>query len=380
MKIGILTQPLHRNYGGILQNWALQQVLIRMGHAPEMIFIDYRGYRRSWTVGYILRRLMSFALCCIRRYGFQRENVFIQNPFDRLYMPSQPKYADSRFIKSIKKTKALRTALSFGKFIKNADYDAFIVGSDQVWREEYSSDIRSFFLGFLSETDKRKRIAYAASFGKEREYISADNLPACRELLHRFDTVSVREDSGLDILKRDFSYEDGVKVLDPTLLLATEDYKDIIATSDHNQMPTLAAYILDPTEDIEKIAKEGAEERNLKIEEFSGQYEGKPMLSIPQWLAAFANAEFVVTDSFHGMVFSILFNKPFVVYANKERGLDRYTSLLNELGLEDKLVYSYEDFKARNKQLFADIDYKSVNQTLEKRRKDSLKFLTDALA
>lgn len=295
-------------------------------------------------------------------------------------MPSQPKYADSRFIKSIKKTKAMRTALSFGKFIKNADYDAFIVGSDQVWREEYSSDIRSFFLGFLSETDKRKRIAYAASFGKEREYISADNLPACRELLHRFDTVSVREDSGLDILKRDFSYEDGVKVLDPTLLLATEDYKDIVATSDHNQMPTLAAYILDPTEDIEKIAKEGAEERNLKIEEFSGQYEGKPMLSIPQWLAAFANAEFVVTDSFHGMVFSILFNKPFVVYANKERGLDRYTSLLNELGLEDKLVYSYEDFKARNKQLFADIDYKSVNQTLEKRRKDSLKFLTDALA
>ena len=94
--------------------------------------------------------------------------------------------------------------------------------------------------------------------------------------------------------------------------------------------------------------------------------------AIPQWLASFSNAKFVVTDSFHGMVFSIIFEKDFIVIGNRERGLERFSSLLSLLGLEDRLVYKVEDLK--NKQL-SRIDYTSVNKTLNKLKESSKRFL-----
>lgn len=106
---------------------------------------------------------------------------------------------------------------------------------------------------------------------------------------------------------------------------------------------------------------------------------GRP-LEIEEWIANIANSEYVVTDSFHGCVFSIIFRKPFVAIANRDRGLDRFLSLLKDCGLEDRLVFGYNDFSTKKTEMLAGIDYDEVYRRLDKLRDDSLKFLKDAIS
>ena len=184
MKIGILTQPLHLNYGGVLQNWALQQVLLAMGHQPEMIFLCYekRPGRRL-----LARRCLIMVKCLINKYLLRRGGVYIHSPLTPQYTPVAPQYVDAAFVRGIHKTKRLFADVDLGRFVENRGYEAFVVGSDQVWREDYSPSISRYFLDFLAMNDPRPRIAYAASFGKSREFISEAMLAVCRDLLHRFD-------------------------------------------------------------------------------------------------------------------------------------------------------------------------------------------------
>lgn len=379
MKIGILTQPLHRNYGGILQNWALQHVLKDMAHESEMIFLC-GGYRPKGKL--LVLRCMSLVKCVVKKYLFGRRNVYLYSVFNPQYNPGIPMYADVEFVNCIHKTKRLTENVDAARFVASRGYDAFIVGSDQVWREDYSPSITHFFLDFLSEGDKRPRIAYAASFGKPKNYISKENMPRCRELLHRFDAVSVREYEGLDILKRDFDYYKGVKVLDPTLLLSADDYRGQIKEMDFldRTRPHISAYILDESEDKSAILAEVASRLKLPVKTFSGEFRGEKMLTVSQWLAEFEGADFVVTDSFHGCVFSIIFHKPFVAIANKDRGIDRFVSLLRDAGLEDRLIYSSDDFNTHKERLLVVPDYMAVEQRLSSLRKASLAFLSDALS
>lgn len=379
MKIGILTQPLHRNYGGILQNWAFQQVLRCMGDEPEMIFL-YGGYRPKGKL--LVMRCISLVKCIVRKYLFGRKNVYLYPVFDPQYNPGSPMYADAKFVNCIHKTKRLTENVDIARFVASRSYDAFIVGSDQVWREDYSPSITRYFLDFLSEDDKRPRIAYAASFGKSKDYISPENMPRCRESLHRFDAVSVREYEGLDILKRDFDYHNGVKVLDPTLLLSADDYRRQIKDKDllDKTRPHVAAYILDESEDKSAILAGVASQFELPVKTFSGEFRGEKMLTVSQWLAEFESADFIVTDSFHGCVFSIIFHKPFVAIANKDRGIDRFVSLLRDAGLEDRLVYSSDDFNTRKESLLIAPDYMAVEQRMTMLRKASLDFLSNALS
>lgn len=379
MKIGIFTQPLRRNYGGILQNWALQQVLRCIGHEPEMIFLCV-GCRPKGKK--LLMRCMNFAKCLVKRCLFMHKNVFLYSIFNLQYNPDAPQYADAKFVRCIRQTQQLPADVDMSNYIKHRGYDAFIVGSDQVWREDYSPSITRYFLDFLPEGDKRPRIAYAASFGKSKDYISLENMPRCRNLLHRFDAVSVREYEGLEILKRDFNYHKGVKVLDPTLLLSADDYRRQIKDKDFldKTRPHVSAYILDESEDKSAILAEVASQFELPVKTFSGEFRGEKMLTVSQWLAEFEGADFVVTDSFHGCVFSIIFHKPFVAIANKDRGIDRFVSLLRDAGLEDRLIYSSDDFNTRKERLLVVPDYMAVEQRLSSLRKASLAFLFDALS
>ena len=98
-----------------------------------------------------------------------------------------------------------------------------------------------------------------------------------------------------------------------------------------------------------------------------------------QWLANFADADFVVTDSFHGCVFSIIFGKPFIAIGNAERGLGRFQSLLGELGLNDRLITGLSDYQTRNDKLLATLNYEPVRARIDKLRQSSLQFLTDSL-
>ena len=376
MKIGILTQPLHWNYGGIIQNWALQQVLKRMGHEPEMIFIT--GHDKP-NVRLITLRCLSFAKCAIKKY-LHRDDVYLHSPLDLRYNPNICYfYADNRFVKCIRKTKALDYNVDLARITNRRGYEAFVVGSDQVWREEYSPRIQSYFLDFMPEDDKRKRIAYAASFGKESDYISPEKMPECRRLLGRFDAVSVREADGVDIVRRDFGRHQVEKVLDPTLLLSTPDYEALIAPDDRHSSPYIASYILDPDDDKTTILTQLATDKNLPVSEINIGIRPEGMPTVSQWLANFADADFVVTDSFHGCVFSIIFGKPFIAIANAERGLGRFVSLLSEFGLMSRLVYNLDDFSTKRQHLLEPLDYSPVHQRHDALRHHSLAWLKNAL-
>lgn len=377
MKIGILTQPLHLNYGGILQNWALQQVLIKMGHEPEMIFLC-GGHRPQAKV--LLMRCMSFGKCLIKKYLLGRKNVYLHSVFSPQYNPSAPQCADVKFVRCIRKTEQLGSDVNISKYVGKREYDAFVVGSDQVWREDYSPAILHYFLDFLPDSDKRPRIAYAASFGKSEDYISNEKMPLSCQLLHRFDAVSVREYGGLEILERDFDFHRGIKVLDPTLLLSSENYRKLIKLEDRLSASHVTAYILDSSKDKDAILSEVSSQLNLPSKIFTSRFTGGKMLTVSQWLAEFDGADFVVTDSFHGCVFSIIFQRPFVVIANQERGLNRFVSLLRDAGLENRLVFSYDEFCQRCSKLLEAIDYKQVEQRLDKLCHQSLMFLQKNLA
>lgn len=379
MKIGILTQPLHRNYGGLLQAWALQQVLIAMNCTPELIFRNYDA--PPLTLRRLLWNCISFGKRILKRL-ILRKYVCINNPFHRRYS-GLPRFADKKFVDKIHKSKELFLDTELRGFIEKSDYEGFIVGSDQVWREGYSPRIETYFLDFLKNSDKRKKIAYAASFGKKVDYISYDRMSECRNLLKRFDAVSVREISGVDIVKSDFGREDVVHVLDPTLLIDSKMYIKLINTKDrfHRQM---ISYILDENDEKLRVIEEISSFRRLRVEKFStgenqDSDEDKRMLTISQWIASFSDSKFVFTDSFHGMVFSIIFNKDFVVYANKERGIDRFTSLLGDLNLMNRMIYSWEDFESRIDEVMKPIDYISVNDKLDKLRNKSIDWLKNAL-
>ena len=371
MKIGILTQPLHYNYGGILQNWALQQVLFAMGHQPEMIFLCC-GKRPKGKL--LMRRCLSLTKCLVKKYLLGCKNIYIYSLFDPQYSPNNPMYVDAGFVHNIRKTKRLPSDVDLGRFIETRGYDAFVVGSDQVWREDYSPAILRYFLDFLDVEDRRPRVAYAASFGKSKDYISEKYLPACRKLLRRFDAVSVREYGGLEILERDFGFFKGVKVLDPTLLLSVEKYRTLIKDEDRAHHPHIAAYILDTSKEIQRMLARLSSQFNIPTKIFSAGFVENRMLTISQWLAEFENAEFMVTDSFHACVFSIIFQKPFICLGNKNRGMERFHSLLEPLGLSDRLV-------STEKSSFpdSDINWQQVNEKLEQMRNSSRQFLTEAL-
>lgn len=377
MKIGILTQPLHLNYGGVLQAWALQQVLKKMGHEPEIISRYY--YVPILTVRRIIWQIIVTCWSIFDR--IINKKTIIYNPFKRKYGRWYPGYCDYNFIKNnISCTKNLYSEKEFNEWINNNHYDAFIVGSDQVWREAYSPCLNTFFLDFLHSDDSRKKIAYAASFGTEEGYITSNKIPRCKELLNRFDRVSVREDGALSIVKDVFNRNDVIKVLDPTLLLNAIDYKALINAQDNNKKGYIAAYILDSNNDIKKILEDLSSRFSLTVDVMSAMYDGKKMPTISQWLANIANSDFVITDSFHGCVFSIIFRKTFLVIGNTGRGLDRFNSLLGSFNLSNRIISSFNDYKEREMYLMLSIDYNSISENLKQLQKVSLKFLNDALA
>ena len=379
MKIGILTQPLHSNYGGLLQNYALQQILLRAGFEVETIdWCGAKGIRESL---YRIRLRILHAI------------------FPRHY--SKPKYAPNYneisvirrntndFIrKYIKHTKTISSKRMFAKQADFGKYDAFVVGSDQCWRPRYNSFLSAMFLDFVQD-DQLKRIAYAASFGTDMWEFTSQQTSTCAPLAKKFDLVTVREDSGVELCKRYLGI-DAKHVLDPTLLLSKEDYIHLIeAENEPYAEGTLFNYILDPDDRKTSFIKNVANITGLKAfqvlpkcqaetrteEDLKERIEDCVFPKVTTWLRAFQDANMTIVDSFHGMVFSILFNKPFWVIGNSKRGLSRFTSLLKTFHLEDRLL---DVNNLCDVDCTINIDWGRVNALLEQKRNESKKLLLNA--
>lgn len=378
MKIGVLTLPLNSNYGGVLQAYALQTVLRRMGH--EVYEVELKKNMR-WQYPPLWKIPLSFGKRFLIKYILRRKNqkIFLERYERRIYpilihdiLEFEKKY--------IKQFKVDKFSDSIGKF------DAWICGSDQIWRYKYypffEGDIANVYLKFLGD-DKCKRIAYAASFGTEEWEYPDEATEECKKWIEKFDAVSVREDSARKLCSSCYGI-DAKHVLDPTMLLSDVDYKQLI---DDSKVPeskgNLFCYILDDSEEKQKVVKVIEKKRHLKAFFMNGDcgnyledIENRIQPPIECWLRAFYDSEFIITDSFHACVFSILFHKQFLVLGNQERGLARIYSLLSMFGLEDRLT-SARSLGATN---IPPIDYAQVDVKLNNLRKNSFKFLEESLA
>jgi len=373
MKIGIVTLTLQTNYGGILQAFALQTVLEKMGHQVDVF---------NLKTNKVTQPLWRYPLCFVKRslqkyLGRQKMLIFSE----RYANKTQPVIAKNinAFIARHIHIKVL------DKFeeLNEVNYDVLVVGSDQVWRPKYfhfPGGIKNAYLYFAKDW-KVKRIAYAASFGTDVwEYTQKETF-VCANLIKLFDAVSVREKSAIELCKDRLAFP-AVHVLDPTMLLDKLFYADLISKG-NTQKPdgTLLTYILDDSDEKTKFVNEMSLKYNLipfmasaKSKRLVDSVEDRTFPPIEQWLRSFSEAEFVVTDSFHACVFSIIFETQFIVVGNKERGLTRINSLLEMFGLQDRLVNCIDDVSKLNK-----IDFIKVHRLLRSYQSKSRDFLKRSL-
>lgn len=372
MKIGILSLPLYINYGGILQTYALQTVLEKMGH--DVTFIQ----KRNWPLKLKVQDMpLTYAKRIVRNLFGQHIPILYEKIYNR-EAPLIRQNIEPFILHNIK----MKVVDDYWQISEN-EFDTIIVGSDQIWRHLYVKHIEGSFLDFAKGW-KIKRIAYAASFGTDHWEYSKRQSKRCRKLVQLFNAISVREDSGVELCKRYFGIE-AKHVLDPTMLLDNSDYIKLFEKKNTPQSSgNLLCYILDESEEKFNMVKAISTKRNLKPFKVNARpeyrydipVEERIQPSVEQWLRGFYDAEFVITDSFHACVFSILFKKPFIVYGNKDRGLSRFTSLLNMFGLQDRIVNNFSDVEPL---IFKEIDWNSVFSNLSILRNKSIDFIRLAL-
>lgn len=337
MKIGILTLPLHTNFGGILQAYALQTILERYGHDVNVL------QRTKITHSPLIMPIVYMRRIIRNLCTSKKTPIFIERK-SRLEAPIIRQKTNQFLNKYINLYE-----INDLSDIRQNDFDAIIVGSDQIWRRRgfigmWSSDISNAFLAFTKKWDI-KRIAYAASFGVDHwDYLYFETM-RCAKAVKTFEAISVREDSGVDLC-RDHLGVDASHVLDPTFLLSKDDYMKLVTEANTPQSSgDMLCYILDSTEFKTNIINQISAENNLtpfnvntQVENHSIPVEQRIQPSVETWLRGFYDAKFVVTDSFHACVFSIIFRKPFIVIGNASRGMTRFTSLLRLFGLESRLI------------------------------------------
>lgn len=374
MKIAIMTQPLGRNFGGMMQAFALQRKLSQMGH--EVRTIDrYSVVNKNYR--YYARIIYNSLL---KLLGKRKSPVNINKHID--YIFSSGRY----FVKNnINVSESIFDNNQLVNHFKENAYDVTIVGSDQTWRPRYSPNIYNYYLDFLESNSKIRKISYASSFGVDYWEYSSEETAKCKSLVQRFDAVSVREESGINLC-REYLNIDATCVLDPTLLLNKQDYISLLGDV-NTKNEGVYTYWLDKSDEKLKLTHAVSsimntynfkcQANNSLTDENVGNIDDFKMPKVTDWLSGFANAEFILTDSFHGMVFSIIFEKQFFVVVNKERGAARFESLLSKLGLLERMIDQPEKFYNFNS--ISKIDYSEVSARLAVLRESSIDFLSVSL-
>ena len=372
MKIGILT--LDYNYGCLLQAFALQKTLKSMGH--EVVTIDrfsnpkvaFFSQLKNWMKRIAAHYVKGTNVCICW-------NPNLTMDMKRTLCSKTQKFVDRNIT---------NTGIVFPSDLKMIDekyqFDAYVVGSDQVWLPHFSLNC---FLDFVKR-DNVKRIFYAASTGSSSFADVPSLAMKCKNLSRKFSGISVREDSLLPVVKKALE-RDAIQVLDPTLLLDAKDYLAACIEKEDDS-PIIFTYILDKTDDKQVLVDKVQKELHLPIVAGSveNDYErGKRMdinkciyPSVDHWILNMARAKFVVTDSFHGTCMAITFRKPFVVVGNKARGINRFTSILKMFNLEYRLI---TDSCQLSMAFFDALDDDDILEILMKKRAEAIKFLVASL-
>lgn len=346
MKIGIVTLPLHFNFGGILQAYALQEVL------------------HEWGDSFIIKSYQHGIKAIIKTLLYRQSGIF-------------------RFVKNKIRYDYLHEPFSLDE-LTSKGYDVLVVGSDQVWRPcmgvSREANVNRYFLKTIGK-GKIKKISYAASFGVDYFDFTHEEKKKAQSLIKDFEAVSVRETFGITLCSEYLGRVDAKLVLDPTMLLNETDYLNIMGNSPFkSQNKHCFIYLLDydkaeNKEIVETLIPLNTEVFTAKVEKNILKKYFNIKDSVEGWLAAIYNSDLMITDSFHGCVFSILFHKDFYVMGNIIGGNARIYSLLSLFELDDRLID-----KNTNPEKIKPINWQQIDLKLQTLRTMSFDFLSKTLS
>lgn len=366
-KIGIVSYNKYANftnYGSAMQSWALWKAVNKIGgESLKAVEVDYcpdklkhldplNPFNNMWDTDEAHRKACESALPAIR--------------------DNYAKFMDF-YSNRIEFTKHKFTSDNFDEMVKEEKIDGFICGSDTIFCiDEFGIDD-----GYYANYDSMKQsfsMAYAASFGDS--HFDDDSYKVLDDRLKNFDAVGLRENDMVDYVKK-HTPAPVCKVIDPTLLHNKEDYYQITAERMIDEKYILL-YSRRHNEEMIKYADELAEKNGWKVVDISLLPSKNPNhlmfyeAGVEEFLSLVRNAEFVVTNSFHGMIFAVQFEVPFYIFS-REQCNTKITEILSLFGLSDRLVVSGDMARA------ADIDYSDVKKRIAAERENSLEFLKSSL-
>ena len=365
MKIILITKHYVKNYGSVLQTYASQELLSRKGGSvyvanyilPEASGLKYMDIiLRKHTSGSRLKKMILRAVVLPTMIRWK----YVFGGFLKQYLNVCGSPADN--------CEKLRAEL--------ADADIYCTGSDQVWNPETNRGLQpAYFCEFAPKG--KKIVSLAASFGVKT--VREEDKELIKKYLEKYSLLSVRESSGIDILA-----EAGMKgrmVLDPVMIETAGFWKKLAAKRKIRSEYVLV-YQLNRSRAFDRYAEQAAERLGKKLVRICTRYDqilkngrAVPVPTVEQWISLFYYADLVITDSFHGTVFSILFQKEFI---NLYPPLfsERLDSLLSMFGIEERHISDCSRFDILDKR----IDYTKVNEILDEKRKESLEFIDEILA
>lgn len=359
MKIGIITYHFARNYGAVLQCYALQRYLKEKGN--EVIVINYTDKNQERNNSLFNKRTglknILFNICLF--------------PFIGKRIKKEQRFKD--FIsRNLNCSKRVENIKELEQYINEAKFDLIISGSDQVWNPKIKDFTPAFFLPIETNC---KKATYAASAGRSTK----EDLEKFKKEINDFDFISLREKETVNFIE-ELSNKNIYVSSDPVTLLDKNEWEKIAnILPNKNKKYLLCYFIHDYFNEEYKIAKQIAKQNNLKLIIINAKFSAKSFyinclkdIGPMEFLSLFKNASYICTDSFHGTIFSLIFRKDFISFSSKlEKQDSRKQNILKEVGLLERLKY-IEDKDAMK---LKTIDYKNFDKKLKKIIKESEEYL-----
>lgn len=346
-KVGVLTFHDEPNYGAFLQTFALSETL--KNHGFDVEIIDLR-IKETFQFGFLVKLFSPI----IRYFIFEKARKKYLNR-------SRTKYYSSEELKN-----------------NVPNCDIFLLGSDQVWNKDVTAELKySYFFDFLP--DNKPRLSYASSFGMGKWDFDTEETEVIKKLFSKFSAVSVREKSAIDLCN-DYCNIKATLVVDPAFLL--NDYSILTGKINPNKK-RVVCFKFTKGEKFYEFLHKFKTINDYKVTILNKtipikQIDNIPLPTIKKWIKSIAESEIVITDSYHVLIFSIIYKKQFIVLIANEKNFNRLSELLFDLGLQDRIFNSYDEV-LKNNRWTNKIDYHKVQKKLSKKTGDSITYLLTAL-
>lgn len=334
-RINLLTIHYGRCYGAVMQTYATCKLLEEAGHEVQVINIIHPKLRKMYkTIGKWKELIKEWQF-------FRFKKQFFSKMTQKTYTIGEQRFPD-------------------------ADYT--IVGSDQVWNRDITGIFdKAFYLDFVPQN--QKRIAFSSSFGKIKWNEDDKYTFELKKEFEKFHAISIREKSGVEIMKEVFGLS-SINLQDPTICYGK--FEQLIL--DKKERNYIFPFLLNVSSEAKSKVQFIANELNLPL--YKRTRTNLYLFSGPRhWLTNIYNSKYVITDSFHGLALSILFKKQFFVFCADPKKFTRLQSLLELLGLQNRIIDSIDYFANHKEDLLEPIDYKKVNSIIQMEQEKANQFI-----